>query len=135
MEHLATITISLATPSLNVLNTKHWSFKRKLKAEWFSLMNAALHTLKAVPKAKEGERRRVTFTRYSLRLLDVDNFSGGAKLVLDSLRRPRTDGKKSWAGLQMIWDDDEAHVEAVYSQAKAATKKDVRTVITIERFP
>ena len=134
MERLAIFTIWLATPSLNVLNTRHWSYKHKLKAEWFSLMNAALHAINVVPKAMEGERRRVIFIRYSLRPLDADNFSGGAKMILDNLRRPRTDGKQAWAGLQMIWDDDEQHVETVYLQAKVKTKADVRPVITIERF-
>ncbi len=140
MRHLVTITIPQASPGLNAIMRMHFSAQARLKTDWWMLCQAELHRVPAVPKAQEGERRRVTFTRYSCQPLDQDNFTGGAKMVLDNFRRPRQQKNKRtgetvcWAGLQLIWDDDEPHLDAHYIQEKVAHKSETRTVICIEIF-
>ncbi len=140
MKHLITISIPQASPGLNALNRMHFSDQARLKTDWWMLCQRELHKIPAAPKAKEGEKRRVTFTRYAVQILDQDNFTGGAKMLLDNLRRPRTvknkktGGVTCWAGLQLIWDDDESHLEAVYTQERVRTRAEMRTTITVEAF-
>ena len=129
MKTLVFISIPMASPGLNTLKRMHFAAQARLKTDWWMSTQCELHKVPAVPKAQEGEKRRVTFTRYSVQPLDPDNFVGGVKMILDNLRRPRQQKNKRtgetvcWAGLQLIYDDDEPHLEAMYFQERVGRRQ------------
>lgn len=107
--------IPRASPSLNDTRRKHWRVVYREKKLWSEEIHYALiqvrHRGGLVPN-----RARVTVERYG-RLLDVDNFVGGLKPIIDSLRREG-----------LIADDTAEHLELVPRQFKGKP----RTVITVE---
>jgi len=107
--------IPRATPSMNATRWKHWRVAYNEKKLWREEIHyARLHA--GCRNPPKYSRARVTVERYG-RKLDIDNFIGGLKAVLDSLR---LEG--------LIADDSEAHLELVPRQFKGAP----RTVITVE---
>ena len=62
---------------------------------------------------------RVRITRYAARLLDLDNFAGGCKPLIDAMRK---------RGL--IVDDDPASVSLEFAQAKCS-RADERTELEV----
>ncbi len=74
-------------------------------------------------QGKTGSRPRanVSVVRCSTRALDPDNLRGSVKAILDCLRN---------CGL--ITDDTEAAISLDVSQKKVASRKDHKTLITIE---
>lgn len=65
-------------------------------------------------------RHHVRIERHARRLLDVDNFAGGAKALIDCLRQ---------AGL--IHDDDPGSIEIEFAQVKVAAQSAEGTRIVI----
>jgi hypothetical protein len=58
-------------------------------------------------KGKGGKRITISINRRSTRTLDLDNFAGGCKPLIDQLRYA-----------QLIPDDDPASVEIIFTQEK-----------------
>lgn len=111
-----TATIHWPTPSLNELLRWHWT-KRRTRA-------AHIARALSLGSARQGGptgpgKRRVTITRHSSRLLDVDNLVGGCKPVIDAMV------KLGW-----LVDDSPEHVVVTYHQAKS-TRKMARTEIEV----
>lgn len=108
--------IPRATPSLNATRWKHWRITHREKQLWRQEVRYA--RLQAGYRiAPPPARAKVTIERYGHRALDVDNFVGGLKSVIDSLRQEG-----------LIVDDTAEHLELVPRQFAGTP----RTVITIE---
>lgn len=107
--------IPRATPSLNATRWCHWRVAQREKQLWHQEIRIA--RLKAGCFSPNPlARAKVTIERYG-RSLDVDNFVGGLKAVIDSLKHEH-----------LIADDSAAHLELVPRQFKGRP----RTVITVE---
>ena len=81
--------------------------------------------LEPLPQAKERSRERsfVRITRYSCRPLDIDNFAGGCKPLIDQLR---------YAGI--IRDDNPEAIQVEFLQFKVAHKAQERTEVEIKQL-
>lgn len=106
-----------ATPSMNATRWKHWRVAYREKKLWRTEIHYALKAaMKGRPVNPAPARARVTIERYG-RALDPDNFVGGLKAVLDSLREEG-----------LILNDTPKALELVPMQFPGAP----RTVITVE---
>jgi hypothetical protein len=110
-----TLQIPRATPSMNATHHKHWRVMYAQKKLWECEIWAASR-LAGVNIFEVAERAKVTIERFG-RTLDVDNFLGGLKSVIDGLK---SNG--------LIVDDNAEHLELVATQHKGTP----RTVIRIE---
>lgn len=113
---MITLEIPRATPSMNSTHHKHWRVmyaQKKLWQQevWAARVQACGATYETVDRAK------VTIERYSQRSLDVDNYLGGLKSVIDALKSER-----------LILDDNAERLELIATQHKGTP----RTVIRIE---
>lgn len=107
--------IPRATPSRNATFHKHWRAAYREKQLWQQEIRIA--RLRAgCFDPKPPSRARVTIERYG-RALDEDNFVGGLKSILDSLRYEK-----------LIVDDTSEALELVPRQLRGRP----RTVITVE---
>lgn len=114
-----TITVPMATPSLNRIQNNHWAVIRKGKQDMQSAVAVALLGLNpAIPKA-EG-KRSLTIIRHGLKSLDADNLAGGCKGLIDALKLKG-----------IIVDDDAAHLSVSFHQV-ANSKSTPHTVVLIE---
>lgn len=107
--------IPRATPSLNATHHMHWRVAFRQKKLWqqeihYARLRAGYRLLGPYPRAK------VTIERYG-RALDPDNFVGGLKPIIDSLRHEG-----------LIAEDTAEHLELVPRQFKGRP----RTLITVE---
>jgi hypothetical protein len=107
--------IPMATPSLNETRYKHWTVYARQKKLWRRQIWAA-RVATAQRFVCTPARARVTIERHG-KILDVDNFLGGLKPVIDALK-----------GESLIFDDDPKHLELVPRQFVGSP----RTVITVE---
>lgn len=107
--------IPRATPSMNATHHKHWRAMYAQKKLWEQEIWAA-HIQSRMEIYEIPERAKVTVERYG-RMLDVDNFLGGLKSVIDGLK---SNG--------LIVDDNAEHLELIATQYKGAP----HTVIRIE---
>lgn len=73
-----------STPSLNKSMGMQWAKKHRMRARWQWLVRAARLEAKQFPAAPLA-RARLTIERWGPRILDHDNFVGGAKFLQDSL--------------------------------------------------
>lgn len=71
-------------------------------------------------KGTGGKRITVSINRRSTRTLDLDNFAGGCKPLIDQLRYA-----------QLIPDDDPASVEIIFTQEKVAHQNQQGTSVKI----
>lgn len=71
-------------------------------------------------KGESGRRITISISRRSTRTLDVDNFAGGCKPLIDQLRYA-----------QLIPDDDPASVEIIFTQEKVAHQNQQGTSLKI----
>jgi hypothetical protein len=71
--------------------------------------------------ARQG-RITVRITRHSSRLLDIDNFAGGCKPLIDQLRYAK-----------LIPDDDPASVDLQFAQEKVAQKFEMTTIEILQQ--
>lgn len=69
-------------------------------------------------QAGNGPRAHLRIERRACRLLDLDNFAGGCKALIDCLKE---------AGF--LADDDPGSVEITFAQVKVATRKEEGTAI------
>lgn len=111
----ATIVIPEASPSLNTFFHRHWRTEHAVKKRWALML---LARSRHVPKAKG--KRRVVVQRIGKQALDHDNFVGGLKGCIDSMRK-----------LGLLVDDDAAHLQLVCEQHRLPKGEDPHTVITI----
>lgn len=71
-------------------------------------------------KGKGGKRITISINRRSTRTLDLDNFAGGCKPLIDQLRYA-----------QLIPDDDPASVEIIFTQEKVPHQNQQGTSLKI----
>jgi hypothetical protein len=107
--------IPRATPSLNATRWKHWRVAYREKQLWRTEVRVA-RIQAGYCNVQAPRRARVTIERYG-RALDPDNFVGGLKSLIDSLKQEG-----------LIADDTPEHIELVPRQFKGKP----RTVITVE---
>lgn len=110
------ISIPTPTPSLNETQRLHPMAYHRLGKQW----QTAIRML--APKQLETAtgRRRVVIERRSTRELDQDNLVGGAKVVIDALKK-----------LGFILDDNPANLDLEVVQARCEKGERPSTVITI----
>jgi len=109
-----------ASPSLNTMRGRHWSHHYQLRKHWSQLIMVAkcqrkLFGITPLPKAE------VKITREGYRALDTDNFVGGLKCIIDSLREQ-----------SFIVDDTPAHITLVTAQKVIPKSAYPRTLIEIK---
>lgn len=107
--------IPRATPSLNATRYRHWRVAHAEKQLWRTEIRVARLNA-GCRDPKPPQRARVTIERYGC-TLDVDNFVGGLKAIIDSLRYEK-----------LICDDNADSLELVPRQFAGKP----RTVITVE---
>lgn len=107
--------IPRATPSRNATFHKHWRASHREKKLWMAEIYWA-QMKGGYRDVSTPARARVTIERYG-RQLEYDNFIGGLKSVLDSLRYAK-----------LIADDSQQALDLVTRQFPGKP----RTVITIE---
>ena len=110
-ENKMSITLT-ATPSLNVLKDR-WALS-KWKKKYIAELSGYVHIY-----GKAQGKRTVIVRRYGSRILDVDNFTGGLKSMIDSLKYHK-----------LIIDDRAEFMELQASQEKTVRGKSY-TVIEI----
>ena len=67
------------TPSLNETQRMHWTDRRKEIVTWRWLLRAS--------NVSGGPFKKLVVTRVGSRLLDADNLAGGAKNLVDAIRK------------------------------------------------
>lgn len=79
-------------------------------------------TLVTLPQAQERseDRTHIRITRYSCRPLDIDNFAGGCKPIIDELRYAK-----------LITEDNPETIDVEFKQVKVSKKDQQRTEIEI----
>ena len=111
-----TISVPIASPSLNQFSYSHWRTQHAQKAGWLTMLTFCT---KSAPKATG--KRRLEIHRYGKRALDIDNLIGGAKCVItDNLRK-----------LQLLRDDSPDMVEFHAENHKLAKGELPHTVIVL----
>ena len=116
---MITLCIPEASPSLNEMKGKHWSFHHRLRKHWSMLILIA-RVQAQIPPSEPLDKLGVKIIREGRRLLDLDNLVGGTKVVTDSLREQR-----------LIIDDSPEHVSLSYEQRKVPKSGYPRTLIEI----
>jgi hypothetical protein len=114
-----TLTIPEASPSLNEHKWKHWSAHIKLRKHWSMLVLVAKNEAR-VPNTDPKELVSVKIIREGHRKLDVDNFVGGLKCLIDSLREQR-----------LIVDDSADHMTLTTEQRQIPRSSFPRTLVEI----
>lgn len=82
-----TFTIPEATPSLNTIQGRHWAANHRDKEALQWVVASALNKVPRIPPATGP--RRLTITRHGKGRLDRDNLTGGAKFLIDEIKRRR----------------------------------------------
>ena len=113
-----TFTLPCPTPSLNEIQSQHWTFKVEAKKALGWRLASSLNKIKRIPNAKG--KRRLTIIRHGKGRLDRDNLVGGCKWLVDAIK-----------DRGLLLDDDEASVELVVSQV-VSRKDGAHTVIYLE---
>jgi len=113
------IILPLLTPSLNVYLNMYYIQRWKLihQYEW-ELTALGANDLKF--KVNWMEKRKATIITHRKRLLDMDNFIGGTKPLIDALEN-----------LELIFLDNTVYLKSEYIQYKSKVE---RTEIIIERI-
>ena len=114
----------------------HWATKYRWNRAWEESVFTAVqqwradHKQKSVPKM---EKAKIEFVFYTIQALDEDNSYFCLKPLLDALRAPRPSEKfKDCIRLEIIPDDDLAHVEIAVRQVRVNRRNDERIEIIIE---
>lgn len=106
--------IPTATPSLNKVKRMHFHAYRRLREQYETILRSRMHGFDLA-----NGMRQVAITRWGSRELDLDNFVGGCKPLVDALKR---------CGL--IVEDSPKYVRINYTQRKSP-RKEVRTVVEV----
>lgn len=116
---MITIVIPEASPSLNAHKWKHWSHHLKLRKHWSMLVMVAKNEAR-IGNPDPLDKATVKIIREGYRKLDTDNFVGGLKCLIDSLREQR-----------LILDDSPDHMTLVTEQRQIPRASYPRTVVEI----
>ena len=108
------------TPSLNELKN-FWQYHKYKK-----LYLKQLKGYELILGLKNPQKRKIKIERYGSRTLDRDNFIGGCKSLIDSLR----DCGKPMRKYGLIVDDRDAYLECEYEQIKCKRGEE-KTRLTI----
>ena len=115
------IIIKSLTPSLNKLLRMHWQKRTELKDslawEVFAEMNKQNPNYEVITTPRKM-RLRIISCRKSF--LDRDNFIGGLKILIDSIKE-----------LRLIYDDSPEYLDDDYEQKIEKKRKNQRTEIII----
>jgi Holliday junction resolvase RusA-like endonuclease len=112
------IVIPMATPSLNETQRMHWGRRSREGKQWLAMVALLCRD---VPRATG--RRHVTIERFGVRELDKDNAYGGAKVLVDCLKK-----------LGIIINDDAANLDLEVVQRRCKWGES-RTEIAITDHP
>ena len=119
---MAKITIPIVTLSLNELLRMHPYARTRLKKFYRGYIEGAVHDMKMeINKLEKPKKRKVEIRSFRVRVLDLDNLIGGAKLLTDSLKE-----------LGLIWDDSPDYIDLSVTQFR--DKYDCRTEIFIDEI-
>lgn len=116
---MITLSIPEASPSLNEHKWKHWTHHLRLRRHWSLLVMVAKNEARVT--SEPLEMSAVKITREGHRKLDHDNFVGGLKSLIDSLREQR-----------LIVDDSPEHMILTTEQIQIPKKQYPRTLVQIE---
>lgn len=111
------IEIPYPTPSLNQIKRMHFRAYGRLRDQYVMLIRAQTSMAN---RCLRNQFRIVKIDRYGSRVLDHDNLCGGAKPLVDALKR-----------CELIVDDSPTFVTITYNQHKSS-RKEARTVVTIK---
>lgn len=113
------IVLPLLTPSLNEYLKLHYIARWKLGQQYqWGLIAVEANDEKF--KVKWRERRKVIVISYRKKILDYDNFVGGAKCLIDSLEE-----------MKLIFLDNPTYLKSEYRQVKGGPE---RTEIIINKI-
>jgi hypothetical protein len=112
----------------NTTNGRHWIAAHGYRKRLGEMVGEAV---KPWNGQQPMERARVTITRWSIGVCDADNLVSSVKPLLDLLL---VRSKAHPHSFGLIRDDDPAHVELVVLPGKAASRKEQRTDVRIERL-
>lgn len=106
MASMTTMVLNIpeSTPSLNRVFKGHWSKRHQMRQRWGWLVRAARLEARLFP-AKPLQKAKLTIERWGPQKIDHENFCGGTKFLMDSLK---VEG--------FIVDDSPDHVETTYIQ-------------------
>lgn len=110
--------IGEASPSANRYAYAHWRVRHADKKRWALLLASEARLLKIPPATGP---RRLTIERHGRRRLDPDNLIGGAKGMIDELRR-----------LNLLLDDDDDSVTLMARNVKLEKGEEPFTVLYLE---
>lgn len=113
-----TFEIKTLTPSLNKWQRWHWLERKKFQDALCWEIKIAAYPLN-IPDSI-SDYRKVHIISYRKSLLDDDNFVGGLKPLLDSL-----------VDLRFIYDDSDAYLDRISSQALVHKRAEEKTLISI----
>ena len=117
---MITLCIPEASPSLNRLTGKHWAYHHRLRRHWSMLILVAKNHAN-IGDWQALEKAQVTVTREGYKLLDTDNYFGGLKCLLDSLKDHH-----------LIVDDSPDHLTLSAGQRRISRSEYPRTLIVIQ---
>ena len=133
--------LSQPTPSLNTISGHHWGKLRKYKRQ---ASQEILAQIGRQAPAKPFSKARVEIARYGQgKELDHDNLVGGAKALVDCLKKTEVKvcvSRKTHAtsirvtnsfGRGIIEDDDKEHIVLVVTSIHVKTKLSCRTIVVI----
>ena len=104
----ATFKIPGLPPTLNELNTMCWQKRGRLSRFWKDQVIMAIRNYRT---EKPLRRARICFTRHSSKPVDMDNWAGSAKCILDALKG------------SVIVDDSMEIIDTEYKWQKAEVNK------------
>jgi len=111
------IILPLLTPSLNAYLKMHYIQRWKL-GQSYQWELVAVGANEKEFKVKWREKRKVTIISYRKRLLDEDNFIGGAKALIDALEE-----------IELIFLDNPIYLKSKYKQVKSS-REETEIIIT-----
>jgi len=122
------ISIIPPPPSPNILNTKHWSYrhrlrKRIIKEVWGQLVGKYIKTPILVHA-----------TRYSIQIMDTDNLIASLKMILDSIAALIQVPAGMTQGQWKRWADAPMHLSlGKITQERVHKRKEEKIVLQIEQ--
>lgn len=106
-----------ATPSLNDIKGK-WG-----RLNWKKKYLRAFSGYELVYGLKSPARRRLTIQRFGSRTLDLDNYHGGCKALIDALKE-----------IGILWDDSPKWADIVFLDQVFVPRGEGRTEIRVEEI-